>query len=257
MASAPQSPVSGKASGNPVFLILAGWVASGVALSVWPGWAGPLTFAFVALGWVLAVGVHEFCHAWVAYQGGDHTVVDKGYLTFDPRRYANLQTTLIWPLIALALGGIGFPGGAVYLRDDLMRTPLWRSAASLAGPVGTLIVLIVLAATLDLSVPLQSHPALLNALAFLAFLQATALVLNLMPVPGFDGYGVIRPFLPATVRMAVYRFEGLAPLVLLALLFFVPVVSHLFFDLAFSITNLMGIPIECMMAGLDTFQFWR
>ena len=81
---------------------------------------------------MLAVGVHEFCHAWVAYQGGDHTVVDKGYLTFDPRRYANLQTTLIWPLIALALGGIGFPGGAVYLRDDLMRTPLWRSAASLA-----------------------------------------------------------------------------------------------------------------------------
>ena len=228
-----------------------------MALSVWPGWAGPLTFAFVALGWVLAVGVHEFCHAWVAYQGGDHTVVDKGYLTFDPRRYANLQTTLIWPLIALALGGIGFPGGAVYLRDDLMRTPLWRSAASLAGPVGTLIVLIVLAATLDLSLPLQSHPALLNALAFLAFLQATALVLNLMPVPGFDGYGVIRPFLPATVRMAVHRFEGLAPLVLLALLFFVPVVSHIFFDLAFDITNLMGIPIECMMAGLDTFRFWR
>jgi hypothetical protein len=137
--------------GNPAGLILLACLATALAmtLTAWP----PLTFLFVMLGWVLAVGVHEFGHAWVAWLGGDHTVEDKGYLTFDPRKYADLQTTLIWPLIALALGGIGFPGGAVWLREDLMRGPLWRSAASLAGPVGSFLVLVVLVLVLVLEGP--------------------------------------------------------------------------------------------------------
>jgi Zn-dependent protease len=98
-----------------------------------------LTFAFVAMTWVLSVGIHEFGHAFVAHKAGDTTIVDKGYLTLDPLKYSDLSTTLIFPLIALALGGIGFPGGAVYLREDLMRTKGWRSLASLAGPLGTLV----------------------------------------------------------------------------------------------------------------------
>ncbi len=257
MANAPQSPVSSRASRNPVFLILAGWIASGIALNLWPAWAGPLTFVFVALGWVLAVGVHEFCHAWVAYRAGDHTVVDKGYLTFDPRRYADLQTTLVFPLIALALGGIGFPGGAVYLRDDLMRSRAWRSAASLAGPVGTLAVLITLTLTLGVTVNLQLSFALANALAFLALLQATALVLNLIPVPGFDGYGAIRPFLPPTFSASLRRFEPLAPLVFLAAFFFIPQVSSTFFGASFAVTDALGLAREPMIEGLRTFQFWK
>ena len=257
LANAPQSPVSSRASRNPVFLILAGWIASGIALNIWPAWAGPLTFAFVALGWVLAVGVHEFCHAWVAYRAGDYTIIEKGYLSFDPRRYADLQTTLVFPLIALALGGIGFPGGAVYLRDDLMRTPLWRSAASLAGPVGTLIVLIVLTLALGLTVGLQMSFELANALAFLALLQATALVLNLIPVPGFDGYGAIRPFLPPTFSASLRRFEPLAPLVFLAAFFFIPQVSSTFFGASFAVTDALGLAREPMIEGLRTFQFWK
>lgn len=257
MEDASQSPPLRGAPGNPIFLILAGWLAAAAGLSLRPDWAGPLTFVFVALGWILAVGVHEFCHAAVAYRAGDHTVAEKGYLSFDPRRYADLQTTLVFPLIALALGGIGFPGGAVYLRDDLMRSRAWRSAASLAGPVGTLMVMILLAGLLRLAPPPPSQQPLIDAITFLAFLQATALVLNLAPVPGFDGYGVIRPFLPQAVRVAVRRFEPLAPLVLLGLLFFVPAVSHLLFGLAFALTWAMGLEEGPIIAGLNAFQFWK
>ena len=53
------------------------------------------------------------------------------HVSFDPRRYGDLGVSLVIPLIALAMGGIGFPGGAVYLRTDLMRSRPWRSAASL------------------------------------------------------------------------------------------------------------------------------
>lgn len=257
MEDASPSSLPRRASGNPILLILAGWLAAALALTLTPAWAGPLTFVFVALGWIVAVGVHEFCHAQVAYWAGDHTVAAKGYLAFDPRRYADLQTTLVFPLLALALGGIGFPGGAVYLREDLMRTRLWRAAASLAGPAGTLGVLILLAGLLELWPPSPDQQALTNAIAFLAFLQATALVLNLLPVPGFDGYGAVRAFLPRAVRRVVRPVEPLAPMALLALVLLVPEVSQAFFSAAFGLTDVLGLPDGPIIAGLRSFQFWK
>jgi Zn-dependent protease len=241
-------------SGNPVGLILLACLGSAYFMTVsdFP----PLTFIFVMLGWILAVAVHEFGHAWVAWLGGDHTIEDKGYLTFDPRKYADLQTTLIWPLIALALGGIGFPGGAVWLREDLMRGPLWRSAASLAGPAGSFFVLIVLAVPLTLWSPEPGQETLAAAIAFLAFLQATAVVLNLLPVPGFDGFGVLRPFLPVRVRIAAARIEPVAPLIVLALLLLLPGASSLLFGLAVSLARAVGLPTDMIFQGLSDFRFW-
>ena len=240
--------------GNPAGLILLACLATALAmtLTAWP----PLTFLFVMLGWVLAVGVHEFGHAWVAWLGGDHTVEDKGYLTFDPRKYADLQTTLIWPLIALALGGIGFPGGAVWLREDLMRGPLWRSAASLAGPVGSFLVLVVLVLVLALMPVAPETETLAAAVAFLAFLQATAVVLNLLPVPGFDGFGVLRPFLPAGVRAAAARIEPVAPLIALAVLLLLPGASSVIFGLALSLAQAVGLSPPQVFQGLEDFRFW-
>lgn len=242
------------ASTNPAPLILMGCLVTALLMTVrdWP----PLTFIFVMLGWILAVGVHEFGHAWVAWLGGDHTVRDKGYLTFDPRRYADLHTTLVWPLIALALGGIGFPGGAVWLREDLMRGPLWRSAASLAGPAGSLLVLLALALPLALLPVAPEYETLAAAVAFLAFLQATAVVLNLLPVPGFDGFGVIRPFLPVRVRHAAARIEPVAPLIALAVLLLLPGASRVLFGGALSLARTAGLTPDLIFQGLSDFRFW-
>lgn len=250
-AVAPPSPPSSLA--GP--LILLTWLALGGALAALPQYTGVLTFAFVGVGWVLAVALHEFGHAAVAYLGGDHTVRDKGYLTLDPRRYTDLGVTLVVPLLALALGGVGFPGGAVYLREDLMRSRAWRSASSLAGPAGTLVVLIVLG--LAIGPAAGQGLALLNAVAFLAFLQGTALVLNLLPVPGLDGFGVLRPFLPQALAKRLAPIEGVAALVFLALLFFLPGVSSLLFGAALLITDAVGVPSEAIQGGWEAFRFWR
>jgi Zn-dependent protease len=214
-----------------------------------------LTFGFVLTGWILAVMAHEFSHAAVAWLGGDHTIVAKGYLSFDPRRYGDLGTSLVIPLLALALGGIGFPGGAVWLRTDLMRGPFWRAAASLAGPAATLVVLLLLAAVLAL-VPAIPAP-LYAAIALLAFLQATALILNLLPFPGLDGFNAIRPFLPAAWRNGIRRYEGLVMLLLLGALLWLPGFGSLLFGLAAAITTTLGVPIEALQAGWANFHFWR
>ncbi|WP_296597580.1 site-2 protease family protein [Phenylobacterium sp.] len=234
-------------------ILLAAFAALGAALVLTPAAKTPLTFAFILAGWVLAVMAHEFAHAGVAFLAGDHTVADKGYLSFDPRRYGDLGTSLVIPLIALALGGIGFPGGAVYLRNDLMRSPAWRAAASLAGPGATLLVLLLLALVLTLPLP----GPLFAALAMLAFLQATALILNLLPLPGLDGFNAIRPFLPAAWAPAIRKAEGLAMLILLAAIFLLPGFSDLLFGLAVALAAALGVPPQAMQAGWDAFHFWR
>ena len=131
-APKPPNPYVG-----PAILVL--WLALGVLIVADPSRVA--VFGFVMVGWILSVMAHEFSHAAVAWMGGDHTVREKGYLSFDPRRYGDLGVSLVIPLIALIMGGIGFPGGAVYIRQDLIRTRLWRSVASLAGPAATLVIL--------------------------------------------------------------------------------------------------------------------
>ena len=231
------------------------WLAAGAALAA--GYApGPLTFAFIVVGWVLSVTVHEFGHAWVAYRAGDHSVLAKGYLSLDPRRYGDLRTSLLVPLIALALGGIGFPGGAVYLRTDLMRSRAWRSAVALAGPAATLVVMLALASVVDLA--RDSLPApVYDALAFLTLLQGTALVLNLLPLPGLDGFAIIRPFLPGRWNGAIRKVERFALIGLLLILFGIPGASDSLWRTAASIVDFFGVPLEAVARGYRTFHFWN
>jgi len=255
---APPAPPAASHRISPIApLMLVAWLGLAWALDTLAAATGLVTFAFVALGWTLAVMVHEFGHAAVGYLAGDHTVADKGYLTLDPRRYADFGVTLVIPLIALAVGGIGFPGGAVYLRNDLMRSRLWRSAAALAGPAGTLVVLAGLSAVLEFWTPPPGQgQALADALAVLAFLQATALILNLLPVPGLDGYGVIRPFMPEALARAARPVEGLAMVGLLVLLLFVPGASALLIGAAFALMHALGVPPDPIIDGWRAFHFW-
>ncbi|HEY2750781.1 site-2 protease family protein [Phenylobacterium sp.] len=261
----PQEPPEVAARAGPVASPLAGpgivvvWISLGAALVRFP--RGLLVFAFVMVGWILSVMAHEFSHAAVAWLGGDRTVAEKGYLSFDPRRYGDLGVSLVIPLIALAMGGIGFPGGAVYLRNDLMRGPLWRAAAALAGPAATLVVLLVLARGLSSwqagGVVGQGSTALFAALTMLAFLQATALILNLLPIPGLDGFGAIRPFLPARLMPQLRKVEGLAMVALLLLIFWVPGASGLLLRTAASLSATLGLDLGALQAGWAAFHFWR
>lgn len=239
--------------------ILLVWVGLGAALVQAP--SGVLVFAFVMVGWILSVMVHEFSHAATAWLGGDHTVAEKGYLSFDPRRYGDLGVSLVIPLLALAMGGIGFPGGAVYLRNDLMRGPFWRSAAALAGPAATLVILLALAFGLaswaGQGVEGPGPVALFEALTMLAFLQAMGLILNILPIPGLDGFGAIRPFLPASLTPHIRKAEGLVMVGLLLVIFVIPGASAGLFRAAASLGLALGLNLDALQAGWSAFHFWR
>ena len=96
----------------------------------------------------------------------------RGYLTLDPRRYSHPALSLLLPMIVIALGGIGLPGAAVYLRTWFM-TPRRRTLVSLAGPAANLVLAVVLLVLTRLLYD-PDHLVLWAGVAFLGFLELTA-----------------------------------------------------------------------------------
>jgi Zn-dependent protease len=211
-----------------------------------------LTFSIVLVGWVFSLCLHEFSHALVAYWGGDWTVREKGYLTFNPLKYTHPVYSLLLPLLFLVMGGIGLPGGAVYIETWRLRNEYWRSAMSLAGPMANLLIAFVLAIVLNTtSIGLSAFGP---GLAFLAFLQIMAVVLNLIPVPPFDGYGVIEPFLPERIRMQVAQVRGGFIWIVFLVLWFVPFAGRALFSVVFTVSGVLGIPASLISVGYQQFR---
>jgi len=213
-----------------------------------------MTFLIVLVGWVFSLCLHEFSHAAVAYAGGDTSVREKGYLTFNPLKYTHPVYSILVPLIFLALGGIGLPGGAVYIETWRLRSRAWKSAVSLAGPAANLVLAIVLGIILSLA-PV-SREGIWPGLSFLAFLQVSALVLNLIPLPPFDGFGALEPYLPERIRTAVAQISGLLPWAVFFLLWYVPGVYNTFWTTVVGLTHTLNVPLDLVELGLRDFRFW-
>jgi Zn-dependent protease len=93
-------------------------------------------------------------------------------------------------------------------------------------------------------------------LAFLCFLQISALVLNLIPLPPFDGFGALEPHLPETFRTSMAQVRGMVPLVVFFLLWYVPFVNNAFWGLVYFLASLVGVPFTLVQLGYRLFQFW-
>ena len=214
-----------------------------------------MTFTIVFFGWIFSLCLHEFSHALVAYLGGDYTVREKGYLTFNPLKYTHPLFSLVLPLLFLVMGGIGLPGGAVYIERDRIRNRFMLSLVSLAGPLSNLLVAIVLGLVLRFfpSIPATYLPGL----SFLLVLQVSAVLFNSIPLPPFDGYNVLEPFLPDVIREQVNRVRDIAIWVILLLFWFVPAVSNSFWESVYGVSTVIGVDWGMVIAGLERFRFWE
>lgn len=238
---------------SPIFLlILAVFIAAGVELGI--GRGGTIgTFVFVVVGWLVSLCLHEWAHAATAHAGGDRSVAERGYLTLNPIKYANPLLSIALPLVFLAAGGIGFPGGAVYLNKDALRNKWWRAGVSAAGPGMNLAILFVCAAIVRFA---PINEALAGAIAYLALLQATAIMLNMLPVPGLDGFGVLESFFPPNERAMIAPIANVASLIFLVLLIMAPVLFSPIFNAAQVACNWIGISGADMQTGYSGFRFW-
>jgi Zn-dependent protease len=214
-------------------------------------------FLLVVGGWVVSLCLHEFSHAYAAYRAGDHSVEAAGYLTLNPFKYAHPVLSMVLPLLFILQGGIGLPGGAVYLHRHAFRSRAMQSVAAAAGPVSNVVfaavILTFAKSHADGSGP---HFRFWAGLAFLGFLQVSAALLNLLPIPGLDGYSIIEPYLdPETQRLG----EKVKPWGMLGVIVLLQVqgIRDRFFDVVLWLYDLSGAPRIIYAYGYQFFRFWQ
>jgi Zn-dependent protease len=232
--------------------------AAGAVLTTFGAETGPLavtgTVLFILGGWAVSLCLHEFGHAIIAYRGGDYSVAGKGYLTLDIRHYTDPVLSIVLPLVLLAFGGIPLPGGAVWINHHSLRSKGVQSMVSLAGPSTNLVLGLLLAGSVAIFNP---SVALAAALSYLAYLQIIAFVLNMLPIPGLDGWGIWEPYLPYKAQQFGAKVRPWAPLALFAALFAFPAVASVFFVLGESVFELIGGRMGFAGFGQSNFMFWR
>ena len=220
---------------------------------------------FVLGAWIVSVCFHEFAHAYTAYRAGDRSVVESGYLTLNPFKYTHPVLSILLPLFFIVQGGIGLPGGAVYLHRHAFRSKAMQSAASFAGPAVNLvlgIVLLLVAKSHDaaligfLTGGAEGHARFWSAVAFLGFLQITAAVLNLLPVPGLDGWAIIEPYLAPETQRLGDKIKPWGMLGVIVILLYVDQLNQYFFDLVNWLSRRTGADELLWSAGRAFFKFW-
>jgi Zn-dependent protease len=164
--------------------------------------------------------------------------------------------SIVLPVVFLLIGGIGLPGGAVWINHGAIRSRVRSSLISAAGPGANIVFLIALLIPFYLGQATPAHETFWAALAFLALLQLMAAALNLLPIPGVDGGNILRPWL--TGSWAKF-FDVVAPygmLLLFAVLFY-PLANQIFFTAIFDTADVIGVPLALADLGRDLMLFWR
>jgi Zn-dependent protease len=238
----------------PAVVVIAVATAFGVAKADSFRSAGPWIFGFSLAGWIISLCLHEFMHSVVALAGGDVSVRARGYLTLNPLRYTNWVFSLLIPVILLIAGGIPLPGGAVLIENHRLRRRYWSSLVSAAGPLTNLVLAIVL--TLVVA-HVDMPDTLAAAISFLAVIQFIGFILNLLPVPGLDGFGILDPYLPASFHRLIAPWRAWAMLILFVLIWQVPQVNTIVFTPAYWLFDQFGGNRNFAAIGASLFQFWR
>jgi Zn-dependent protease len=172
-------------------------------------------------GILVGLTFHEYAHAYVADRLGDKTPRFQGRLTFNPLVHID-------PIgfIMILIVGFGWAKPVQvnpsafkkYYKDDLK--------VSLAGPVANLIVALVSALLLNIFFKFiggnngySSIQWIISMILGLSVsINCTLFVLNLTPIPGFDGFHILRDLFPKffyNFAEQVYKYQFIIMIVFL------------------------------------------
>lgn len=165
---------------------------------------------------------HEYAHAYVADKLGDKTPRFQGRLSLNPLVHID-------PIGFLMILIIGFGWAKPvqtnpsaykkYYKDDLK--------VSLAGPVANLILAFISAVLLVIFIKFTGTIGMNENLRWIisrifllsASINCTLFVLNLIPIPGFDGFHILRDLFPKffyNIADAIYRYQLIIMVLFLA-----------------------------------------
>ncbi|MBC6971665.1 site-2 protease family protein [Bacillus sp. Xin] len=174
----------------------------------------------VAMAIVIALSVHEFAHAYVAYKFGDDTAKRQGRLTLSPMSHLDPIG-----MIAILIIGFGWARPVPVNPYNFKKPRLAGVLVSIAGPISNLILSaigLIILYSLDTfgvlnAVPFAVADTLIQFFQIFITLNIVLFVFNLLPIPPLDGYRVIEDLAPANVRAKMTQYEKYGAIALLIL----------------------------------------
>ncbi len=176
-------------------------------------WENPQFFFMQVFIVVVSVCCHELAHAWVALKEGDATAAEQGHLTLNPLKQMGL-----WSLALLCL--IGLAWGQVPVNPARMRRKISDMLVSLAGPCTNLLLFLLFSAGAAFCLYFGAPSTAFRLCRLGGVINIVLFVINILPVPGFDGWHVVTHFAPHIKQARNEMVGGIAIfLVLLVVVF--------------------------------------
>ena len=179
---------------------------------------------FFLLALVISLSIHEFSHAWSAYELGDPTARNMGRLTLNPIAHLDPVGAIMILFMAFSGWGIGWGKPVPVNPYNLRVNPrIGMGLTAAAGPFSNLVLATLFAIPLRLGLPLPSFIAAFFLV--MVYTNISLALFNLIPLPPLDGFSVAQGLL-ATVRArwaydlghALDRLAPYGPMLLLGLL---------------------------------------
>lgn len=165
----------------------------------------------------LAFSFHEFAHAFVAVKMGDPTPKHQGRLTLDPLAHVD------WiGLIMFAIFGFGWAKPVQVNPYNFRNRRLGDILVSFAGPLANIMLafltyfILILLIMFDVSI----HQTILRIIQNIVWLNIVFSFLNLIPIPPFDGYRILKAFMYGRPYKFFMQYERYGMFVLFAFILF-------------------------------------
>ncbi|MEX0629738.1 MAG: site-2 protease family protein [Chloroflexota bacterium] len=169
--------------------------------------------AGILLGMLAGITTHEFSHAAVADQLGDHQPRALGRVSLNPLRHLDPLGTAL-----LVLVGIGW-GKPVPVNVAALRPGRAGMAfVAGAGPVANVMVALILALAYRAFDLTGTGGTVLQLIYVATVVNLLLAILNLIPIPPLDGFAVLTALVPPRWEYSIRRYQGYGVVLLLLLL---------------------------------------
>ena len=188
----------------------------------------------IAVALVVGITFHEFSHAFIADQLGDHRPRALGRVSLNPVAHIDPVGAIVF-----VLAGFGW-GKPVPVNVYALRPGrIGMAMVAAGGPIANVLVAVTGAVAYRVLEIGGVTGLAADITFFIVFYNLLLAIFNLLPIPPLDGYNVLLAFVPPRTAFTIQRYAPYGVIVLLLLVFLPGSPLGLVFDLVRELTAVL------------------